>query len=115
MIHLNVCNVYNFYWSKSAGELPGRTVERKRGRRPEVQFTPSFPIMVYKIGFHILTQGFTWQIGFTTDPRVARSSEYCTEVAKVSNAPVFHVNGDDPEAVCYVAKVATEYKLKFKT
>lgn len=58
---------------------------------------------------------FAEQIGFTTDPRLSRSSEYCTEVAKVSNAPVFHVNSDDPEAVCYVMKVATEYKLKFKT
>lgn len=55
------------------------------------------------------------QIGFTTDPRVARSSEYCTEVGKVANAPTFHVNGDDPEALCYVMEVAAEYRRTFKT
>ncbi|KAG8302734.1 hypothetical protein J6590_026937 [Homalodisca vitripennis] len=55
------------------------------------------------------------QIGFTTDPRVSRTSEYCTEVAKVSSAPIFHVNGDDPEAVCYVMKTATEFKHEFKS
>ncbi|XP_025108212.1 2-oxoglutarate dehydrogenase, mitochondrial-like isoform X2 [Pomacea canaliculata] len=50
------------------------------------------------------------QIGFTTDPRMARSSPYCTDVARVVNAPIFHVNADDPEAVTYVCKVAAEWR-----
>ncbi|XP_065826622.1 2-oxoglutarate dehydrogenase complex component E1-like isoform X2 [Oscarella lobularis] len=54
------------------------------------------------------------QIGFTTDPRVARSSPYCTDVAKVTNAPIFHVNADDPEAVMRVCNVAVEWREKFQ-
>ncbi|XP_052786146.1 2-oxoglutarate dehydrogenase complex component E1-like isoform X2 [Mya arenaria] len=50
------------------------------------------------------------QIGFTTDPRSSRSSPYCTDVARVVNAPIFHVNADDPEAVMYVSKVAAEWR-----
>ncbi|XP_067857421.1 2-oxoglutarate dehydrogenase complex component E1 isoform X3 [Heptranchias perlo] len=53
------------------------------------------------------------QIGFTTDPRVARSSPYPTDVARVVNAPIFHVNGDDPEAVMYVCNVAAEWRNTF--
>jgi len=53
------------------------------------------------------------QIGFTTDPHDARSSRYCTDVAKMIEAPVFHVNGDDPLAVCMVARMATEYRQQF--
>ncbi|XP_059802684.1 2-oxoglutarate dehydrogenase-like, mitochondrial isoform X2 [Hypanus sabinus] len=53
------------------------------------------------------------QIGFTTDPRVARSSPYPTDVARVVNAPIFHVNADDPEAVNYVCKVAAEWRSTF--
>ncbi|MDP1730285.1 MAG: 2-oxoglutarate dehydrogenase E1 component, partial [Devosia sp.] len=53
------------------------------------------------------------QIGFTTSPIYSRSSPYPTDVAKMIEAPVFHVNGDDPEAVVYVAKVATEYRQRF--
>ncbi|MBV8410460.1 MAG: 2-oxoglutarate dehydrogenase E1 component, partial [Alphaproteobacteria bacterium] len=54
------------------------------------------------------------QIGFTTLPTAARSGPYCTEVAKVVQAPIFHVNGDDPEAVVHVARIATEYRQRFK-
>jgi 2-oxoglutarate dehydrogenase E1 component len=53
------------------------------------------------------------QIGFTTAPRFARSSPYPSEVAKIAQAPIFHVNGDDPEAVVHCAKIATEYRQKF--
>ena len=53
------------------------------------------------------------QIGFTTAPRFARSSPYPSDVAKLAQAPIFHVNGDDPEAVVHCAKVATEYRQKF--
>ncbi|XP_036832827.1 2-oxoglutarate dehydrogenase, mitochondrial isoform X3 [Oncorhynchus mykiss] len=53
------------------------------------------------------------QVGFTTDPRVARSSSYPTDVAKVVNAPIFHVNADDPEAVMYVCNVAAEWRATF--
>jgi len=53
------------------------------------------------------------QIGFTTSPKFARSSPYPSDVAKMVEAPIFHVNGDDPEAVVYAAKVATEFRQKF--
>ncbi|MGD2132031.1 MAG: 2-oxoglutarate dehydrogenase E1 component, partial [Maricaulaceae bacterium] len=53
------------------------------------------------------------QIGFTTSPRFSRSSPYPSDVAFMVQAPIFHVNGDDPEAVTYAAKVATEYRQKF--
>jgi 2-oxoglutarate dehydrogenase E1 component len=53
------------------------------------------------------------QIGFTTAPRYSRSSPYPSDVALMVQAPIFHVNGDDPEAVTFAAKVATEYRQKF--
>jgi 2-oxoglutarate dehydrogenase E1 component len=53
------------------------------------------------------------QIGFTTTPMNSRSSPYPTDVAKMIEAPVFHVNGDDPEAVVYCAKIATEFRQRF--
>jgi 2-oxoglutarate dehydrogenase E1 component len=53
------------------------------------------------------------QIGFTTSPIWARSSPYPSDVAKMIEAPIFHVNGDDPEAVVYAAKVATEFRQTF--
>jgi 2-oxoglutarate dehydrogenase E1 component len=54
------------------------------------------------------------QIGFTTDPRFSRSSPYPSDVAKMVEAPIFHVNGDDPEAVVFAAKVAIEYRQTFQ-
>ena len=53
------------------------------------------------------------QIGFTTSPLNSRSSPYPTDIALMVEAPIFHVNGDDPEAVVHAAKVATEYRQKF--
>lgn len=55
------------------------------------------------------------QVGFTTSKREdARSTEYCTDVAKMVEAPIFHVNGDDPDAVLFVAQLAMDYRYEFK-
>ena len=55
------------------------------------------------------------QIGYTTTEQVdARSTHYCTEVAKMVQAPIFHVNGDDPEAVLFVSQMALDYRMEFK-
>jgi len=55
------------------------------------------------------------QIGFTTQPRDARSTQYCTDIAKFIQAPIFHVNGEDPEACARVAELAIEYRQEFKS
>lgn len=54
------------------------------------------------------------QIGFTTNTVDSRSTNYCTDIAKFINVPIFHVNGDDAEAVVYVSKMASEFRAKFK-
>ncbi|XP_043650817.1 2-oxoglutarate dehydrogenase, mitochondrial isoform X2 [Drosophila teissieri] len=54
------------------------------------------------------------QVGFTTDPRFSRSSRYCTDVAKVVNAPILHVNADDPEACVQCARIVTDYRTRFR-
>ncbi len=53
------------------------------------------------------------QIGFTVNPFDARSSNYCTDIAKIVNAPILHVNGDDPEACCLAMEIAVEYRNHF--
>ena len=67
----------------------------------------------YRIGgtIHFVVNN---QIGFTTLPTYSRSGPYCTEVAKIVQAPILHVNGDDPEAVVHVARIATEFRQRFK-
>ncbi|SMF07154.1 2-oxoglutarate dehydrogenase E1 component [Tistlia consotensis] len=67
----------------------------------------------YRIGgtIHFIVNN---QIGFTTNPVNSRSGPYCSEPAKVIQAPVFHVNGDDAEAVVHVARIATEFRQTFK-
>ncbi len=66
----------------------------------------------YKIGgaVHVVLNN---QVGFTTNYQEARSSVYCTDLAKATSSPVFHVNGDDPEAVAYSIQLALEYKQRF--
>ncbi|HZD25470.1 MAG TPA: 2-oxoglutarate dehydrogenase E1 component, partial [Alphaproteobacteria bacterium] len=54
------------------------------------------------------------QIGFTTNPNLSRSSPYASDTGKMVQTPIFHVNGDDPEAVCHVARIAAEFRQQFK-
>lgn len=67
----------------------------------------------YRVGgtIHVVVNN---QIGFTTMPKYSRSGPYCTDVAKMLSAPILHVNGDDPEAVVHVARIATEFRQTFK-
>ncbi|KAG5513327.1 hypothetical protein PMAC_001390 [Pneumocystis sp. 'macacae'] len=80
--------------------------------------------IVYEtMGFHTLPRYSTGgtihliinnQIGFTTDPRFARSTPYCSDIAKSIDAPIFHINGDDVEALVFICKIASEWRATFK-
>jgi len=114
----------------------GRARAKQRLRRNEAQRDKVAPILIhgdasfpaqgivaecfnlmnldgYRVGgaIHVVVNN---QIGFTTDPRDARSGMYCTDIAKMASAPIFHVNGDDPEACACVARLAVEYRQAFK-
>lgn len=69
-------------------------------------------IEAYEVGgtIHIISNN---QVGFTTDPKDTRSSRYCSDLAKMLDAPIFHVNGDDPEALWIILQIATEYRYAF--
>src|SRR5207244_2787532 len=70
-------------------------------------------LRAYTVGgtLHVVVNN---QLGFTTSPSEARSSTYVTDVAKMLQIPVFHVNGEDPEAVAQVVRLAMDFRLEFK-
>jgi 2-oxoglutarate dehydrogenase E1 component len=91
--------------------LHGDAAFAGQGIIPETLMMSELP--GYRVGgtMHIVINN---QIGFTTMPKFSRSGPYCTDVAKMLSAPIFHVNGDDPEAVVHVARIAMEFRQEFK-
>merc|ERR1719232_1288154 len=105
-----------FYRGDSEGKkvmsilLHGDAAFAGQGVVYETLHMSELPAYTTKGTVHIVANN---QIGFTTDPRYSRSSPYCTDVGRVVNAPIFHVNADDPEAVTNVCKIAAEYRNTF--
>jgi 2-oxoglutarate dehydrogenase E1 component len=91
--------------------LHGDAAFAGQGIIPETLMMSELP--GYRVGgtMHIVINN---QIGFTTTPKFGRSGPYCTDVAKMLSAPIFHVNGDDPEAVVHVARIAMEFRQQFR-
>jgi 2-oxoglutarate dehydrogenase E1 component len=91
--------------------LHGDAAFAGQGVVPETLMISDLP--GYRVGgtMHIVINN---QIGFTTRPKFSRSGPYCTDVAKMLAAPIFHVNGDDPESVVHVARMAIEFRQQFK-
>ena len=76
-------------------------------------YVPKFPMLICRGGtVHIVVNN---QIGFTTDPRFARSTPYATDIGKAYDCPVFHVNGDDAEAITFIHQLAADWRQQFKT
>ncbi|CRJ91232.1 hypothetical protein BN1723_017035, partial [Verticillium longisporum] len=99
----------------------GMNFERPTPSGKRVQL--SLGVVYECLGFHSLPAFSTGgtihlvvnnQIGFTTDPRFARSTAYCTDIAKAIDAPVFHVNADDVEAVNFVCQMAADWRAEFQ-
>lgn len=82
-----------------------------QGIVPEILMMSELP--GYRVGgtMHVVINN---QIGFTTAPLYSRSGNYCTDIAKMVQAPIFHVNGDDMEAVLHVSRMAAEFRQQFK-
>merc|ERR1712038_189411 len=105
-----------FYRGDSEGKkvmsilLHGDAAFSGQGVVYETMHMSELPEYTTKGTVHIVANN---QIGFTTDPRYSRSSPYCTDVGRVVNAPIFHVNADDPEAVIHVCRIAAEYRATF--
>ncbi|CAG8594156.1 9723_t:CDS:2, partial [Racocetra fulgida] len=124
--HLEAVNPVVLGKVRALQHYTGDEKERHRSMAVLLHGDASFAAqgVVYEtMGFHDLpyyTTGGTIhivinnQIGFTTDPRFARSTPYCTDIAKVVNAPIFHVNGDDAEAVTFVCQLASDWRQTFK-
>merc|ERR1719266_3118458 len=105
-----------FYRGDSEGKkamsilLHGDAAFAGQGVVYETMHMSELPEYTTKGTVHIVANN---QIGFTTDPRYSRSSPYCTDVGRVVNAPIFHVNADDAEAVIHVCRIAAEYRATF--
>lgn len=112
MVRSRIDSVYNRDYTKAAGiVIHGDAAIAAQGVVYET--TQMSQLNGYKIGgtIHLVINN---QVGFTTNYLDARSSTYCTDVAKVTRSPVFHVNGDDVESLIFTIKLAMEFRQKFQ-